>query len=926
MFLKSIELFGFKSFADRVRIDFTDGIAVILGPNGCGKSNIVDAIKWVVGEQSTKTLRAGKMEDVIFNGTEKRHPLNVAEVTLHFSNSDGILPMETSEISIKRRLFRTGDSEYYINRSQVRLREIRELFFDTGIGVSAYSIIEQGKIDQILSNRPEDRRLIFEEAAGITKFRMRGVETEKKLARTKDNLRQVDSILGEVSRNYEVLKIQAKKAASYRELRDLVFDCEMKLQLLILAESRKKKKKTEGNFAAITREKRSIQAEIDGLNAAIQSGTDRMNEMESELVEVQKNLYGLDLERTAGDNQKRILKERLGEVNEAISAGKAREDAVRAKLSKLETEKDSTRETHLQLTRQIEEITANAENFQRDIARFDENRSNNQERIEENNGNVKSLEAKLEDMRSKHRKITDDIVTQLDQRLKESGYSYSDRQRMEKEIEETLQLLRIHLEGKQAIVLDMEQIPWQKKEHIEKLIGQIKELIDVSLNRIETLGKTMEDYKNTTPSFLDDFLSPKGVITQKRGLDDSIGENQEQIQKLRQENEDLLVENRRLAEKSDTYKKTLEELRVASAKMETQRSTLDRELKRFNDELSEQETALQSTSRETDENTKRIQAIEKQLHRLDLESSDFESKGKKLHLSRGKLERGIAELNDRLALDEEQLKIRTMEVAGLREQEEQVNIQLAETKRDIRHIFDGFKERHSRDLSEYENNLAEITESRGQIRQKLAATREEIRQMGQVNLMAPEEFSEVRERYEFLSGQIEDLQKAHSDLKRISEEIQTACLDRYHSMYNKIKKNFRLVFRKLFGGGKAELSLLNPEDTLNSGIDIVVQPPGKKLESIALLSGGERSLTAAALIFAIYMAKPSPFCFLDEIDAALDEENIRRFAEMLREFSENCQFVIISHNKRTISIADTLLGITMEETGVSKLISARLRN
>ena len=926
MFLKSLELFGFKSFADRVRIDFADGIAVILDPNGCGKSNIVDAIKWVVGEQSTKTLRAGKMEDVIFNGSENRRPLNVAEVTMQFSNSDRILPMEMPEISIKRRLFRTGESQYFINRDQVKLREIRELFFDTGIGVSAYSIIEQGKIDRILSNRPEDRRLIFEEAAGITKYRVRGVETEKKLTKTSENLRQVDSILGEVNRNYKVLKVQAEKATGFRELRDIVFDCEMKLQLLILEDSRKKKKKTEGKYAAISKEKRSGQVEFDKLKGVIQSGTDSINEMESELVEVQKNLYGLDLERTAGEKQRRILAERLGEVNEAIAAGKAREDAVRAKLSKLEKEKESTRETLSKLIKQIDEITANALDFQRDIARFDENRSSNEGRIEENKGTIKSLETKLDGMRSRHRKITDDIVTQLDQRLKESGYSYSDRQRMENEMEEVLQFLRIHLEGKQTILLDMEQISWKKKEHIDKLIKQIRELVEISLKRIDTLGSIVEDYRKTTPSFLDDFLSPKGIITQKRGLDESIAKNQAQIQTLRQENEDLLVENRQLSGKSDTYRKTLGELRVAGAKIEIQRNTLDGELQRFDDEVVEQKSALQSTSRETDENAKRIQAIEDHVGRLDRESANNEKRGEKLLHSKSKLEKDINELNDRLTSDEVELKRKTAEIIGLREREEQINIQLAETKRDIRHILDDFRERHSRDLSEYEKNLTEIRESRGRIRQNLSATREKIKSLGQVNLMAPEEFSEVRERHEFLSGQIEDLQKAHADLKRISEEIQTACLDLYQNVYNTVKKNFQLAFRKLFGGGKAELILLNPEDTLNSGIEIVVQPPGKKLESIELLSGGERSMTAAALIFAIYMAKPSPFCFLDEIDAALDEENIRRFVQMLRDFSENCQFVIISHNKRTISVADALFGITMEETGVSKLISTRLRN
>jgi len=332
VFLKSLELFGFKSFADRSRIEFTDGISALLGPNGCGKSNIVDAIKWVLGEQGTRSLRADRMEDVIFNGTEARKPLNVAEVSLALANDGGLLPIEMPEVVIKRRLYRSGESEYFINNTPVKLKEVRELFYDTGIGKSAYSITEQGKIDQVLSNKPEERRLIFEEAAAITKFKIRGQEAERKLERTEENMRQVESIITEVKRSHDTLKGQCDKTLRFRQLREESFDVELDIQLLRLKGFLELKNEKNRSLEERTGRRDSLRGEIDGINEHLEKNLDAVNAMESRLAENQKKLYGLGLEKNGLDGQERMLAERLGEIEAKAASDAVKEKSLRERI------------------------------------------------------------------------------------------------------------------------------------------------------------------------------------------------------------------------------------------------------------------------------------------------------------------------------------------------------------------------------------------------------------------------------------------------------------------------------------------------------------------------------------------------------------------------------------------------------------------
>ncbi|OHD76164.1 MAG: chromosome segregation protein SMC [Spirochaetes bacterium RBG_16_67_19] len=926
MRLKSIEILGFKSFPDRTRLEFAEGITALVGPNGCGKSNIVDAIKWVLGEQSARTLRADQMDAVIFNGTEGRKPLNVAEIELQLSNDGRELLPGAAEIAVKRRLFRSGESEYFINGTAVRLREIREMFYDTGIGKSAYSIMEQGRIDQILSTRPEERRTVFEEAAGITKYRIKGQEAERKLEKTQENIRQVEGILGEVKRSHDSLKAQAEKTQAYRVLRERVFALELDIHLVRLKELTQERDRLEEKLTRQQAERGRLKGEIDSIRQAMEQGIDQVNTMESSLVENQKALYRIDLERSTKENQVKMLRERLAEIEREIAAV---EERARALGKKLEASKDGHSQKNSQLAELaglLADVEKNIEGFQTDIRQFEERIGGNEKMIAAAAEQAAGLEAEVERLRGDLRQITDDIVTQLDQKLKELGYSAAGRQAAEARIISALDALRIQLMGKVRLVEDYRLLGHLGEAELARLLSSTASTFQEILNRIEELAGHFADYRRWTPLFLEEFLAPEGIITRKREIDQRITATLAGIALKRGEADQLSVENRALSGKINEYQRTLEELRVNRARMYAQRTAFAGELERLAREIAEQDLALRESRGEADKARERHAAVEAQIAGLAEEARRLEAEDRRVKKELASLEGAISQKNKNLARTEQSLKSRGGELEQSQGHIEKLQVAQAELKTEIRGLHASFQEAHSRDLAEHEERMFEIRTPLKELRGELSGVREELKKLGQVNLMAPEEFAEVAQRYQFLAGQLEDLRKANADLVEITKEIRTESAEMFLATYNTIKKNFHMMFRRLFGGGRAELKLLDADNVLESGIEIYAQPPGKKLENINLLSGGEKTLTAIALLFSFFMVRPSPFCVLDEIDAALDEQNVLRFIHVLKEFAAGSQFLIVTHNKKTISSADTFLGITMEESGVSKIVSLRVEN
>ena len=934
MFLKSLDILGFKSFADRTRVDFADGITALLGPNGCGKSNVVDAIKWVLGEQASKAMRAEKMEDVIFNGTESRKPLNVAEVTLTLANETGLLPIDMPEIQIKRRLYRSGESEYFINQTLVKLKDVRELFWDTGVGKAAYSVMEQGKIDQILSSKPEERRYLFEEAAGITRYKVRGAEAERKLEKTEENMRQVDGILGEVKRSYDSLKIQADKTLKYRTLREDIFQNELDIQLLRLKQFNSERDRRADELASRTKERDSVKTEIDAINKSLEENMDVVNSMEENLVQHQKEIYGLAVEKNGKEKEAKLLAERRAETKAKVQQNESREKAIQIKIEELLEDADEQEGVVRDLKKRVEDIEKNIASFEESVSAAAARMGHNDEESRRADVDIVRLEAERAGLETELEAITDDIVSELDSRLKDVGYSAQERRRAEEALDETLARLRTVLSGREALFKDFSDAVARAQgggslpssAELRKFAdGAVAALSDASRDA-DKARELFDAYRKTTPAFIDEFLSPEGVMTKKRALDAKVRASKDAVATLRDRIASLRAENDGLGVKIEEYRKTLEELRVNRVRMATQAQSAEEQARLIRRELSGQEGLLKTAQDELFLDRKRYEEIAEQIEDAEADIVDIERRGRKLSEELDSLEKDIAKRNGDVAGKQESVKKRLAELGRVQQSLEKIHLDLVQSETEIRNIQDNFRETHSRDLMEFEERMFTISTPTAELREKLAASRAALKDLGSVNLMAPEEFAEAKERYDFLSGQLADLSKARDDLERITAEIRAESSELFLATYNKIKKNFHNMFRRLFGGGRAELRLSDPNHVLESGIEIYAQPPGKKLENITLLSGGEKSMTAVGLLFATYMVKPSPFCLLDEIDAALDEANVLRFVQLLREFGNTSQFIVITHNKKTVTGAKTLLGVTMEESGITKVISVRLES
>lgn len=924
MFLKSLEIFGFKSFADRSRVDFSEGISALLGPNGCGKSNVVDAIKWVVGEQSARSLRAESMEDIIFNGTETRKALNVAEVTLTISNEKGVLLLDVPEVAIKRRLYRSGESEYFINNQPARLKELRELFWDTGIGKSAYSVMEQGRIDQILSSKPEERRYLFEEAAGITKHKARSREAELKLERTEENMRQVEGILGEVKRSHDTLKSQSEKTLAYRVLRDEVFNAELDLHLLRLRGFVNEKDRRDSEIVQRTGERDSLKKQIDGINLSLEENLDIVNSMEAKLVDVQKTVYGLAVERVGKEKERKLLSERVAETRAKIDQGRLKLRALTERLEGLREDEDEKNEILRGHKGRIAEIEKNIQGFEGSIRAAEERIRANEASMARAEADIAAFDADLLRAQSELDAITEDIVGELDARLKESGYSASERKSAEEAIEALIAGIIARLSGKAAILDDLARLKDYGAPEARALMESARTAMAESADRAKELKERYEAYRRTTPSFIDEFLSPEGIITKKRAVDAQMSAMKAGIAERRERILALREENRELSLRIDEYRKTLEELRGNRIRMQTQVLAAEESLGMIRREIASQEGYYRELDNETNLEVRRLAEAEEDLSSIDEEIAGIEKRGRELTAELERLEKDIAIKNSDLGKRQDELKKKIEKLGALQTELERQHLGLAQTETEIRNVKDNFREQYGRELVEFEERMYELRAQAADLRERLSERKQKLKDLGSVNLMAPEEYAEVKERFEFLSTQLGDLEKAREDLKRITREIRDESAEMFLATYNRVKKNFHNMFRRLFGGGRGELRLVDPDHVLESGIEIYAQPPGKKLENISLLSGGEKSLTAIALLFATYMVKPSPFCFLDEIDAALDEQNVIRFVNLLREFGRTSQFIIITHNKKTVTGADSLLGVTMEESGVSKVIAVRL--
>ncbi|MDE6704564.1 MAG: AAA family ATPase [Treponemataceae bacterium] len=924
MFLKSLDIHGFKSFADKTHVEFADGITALLGPNGCGKSNVVDAVKWVLAENKAKNLRAGAMEDVIFNGTETRPPLNIAEVTLTISNENDLLPLDDAEIAIKRRLFRDGTNEYFINNRQVGPTEIRRLFMDTGVGKAAYSVMEQGKIDQILSSKPEDRRYLFEEAAGISRSKTEVAEAERELERTRQNLAQIEVALVENKRRYETLKVQSEKTIQYRTLKESIFSYELDIQLLKLKEFTQNKARHEQSLKETEQKRNAVQDEIQQILATLTESNDKIKDLQNAMTNLQQDLVRIQSEKTGKLDLAKQLNLQAGVIREKIGQLEVHKRAVQERIDDLNDEIDGQEADLHEKTKQLGDVQKNIDSFQDNIDTAARHIDENRRRVDESAQEIERLNEERARFQQELTAITEDIVTELDAKLRDSGFSSAESQKSKEALLTSIGRLRVYADGRRNIFSDFAAISGHGESECKQLAADAVSALDEIGSLIKDIENAVETYAATMPAFIDEFLAPEGIITQKRGIDGKIAQNAQKIITIQEHIADCRSQNADLAAKIDEYKDTLAKLRVNEGTMRAQIDAARQQTDILRRSLANEQATLRQTENDLYAEQQRQEDYDGQIYEIQQTLAQIEEQGRACVKAISDLNDEIDRCNSSVSGKQHDLRKKQDEQAKYQDQYEKLTLSLVTSDSDIKNIKQNFIDAHSRDLMEFEERMYKITTPTAVLRDKLFSAREDLKSLGQVNLMAPEEFGEQKERYEKLQASFDDTNKSLENLIRVSEEIKSKSTEMFLDTYNKIKKNFHNMFRRLFVGGRAELRLVDPQNVLTTGIDILAQPPGKKMENIALLSGGEKTMTAVALLFATYQVRPSPFCLLDEIDAALDDKNVSSFVQALRSFARLSQYIVITHNKKTVMGARTMLGVTMEESGVSKIITMRL--
>lgn len=1182
MRLKKLYIHGFKSFADRVEMTFEHGVTGVVGPNGCGKSNISDAVRWVLGEQSARQLRGSRMEDVIFNGTEKRRRMAYCEVTLTFDNEDRSLPSDYTEVAVTRRVFRTGESEYLLNGAACRLKDVVDLFRDTGIGRDGYSIVGQGRVGEILSQKSEDRRQVFEEAAGIVKYKARKSEAEKRLDNTEQNLSRIADIISELESRLEPLRLQSEDARKYLAMREEQKGLD--LNVFLIRSERYQEKIAELRLTAENMRETLAQNEREqqALNERRESVQNQLSEREEKAAELRESLQALIQEVEAQEGQANVLRERLaasrreqarvedekraaeegetgmrrrietleGEIareGEGVAAREERQAALDRALeeaetaaARLETEAEDAKERVIRfmndmgdvkseqarltalgeaIDRQLTSLSAGAEEDSRVTADLTRAVEDAEGVWDEENDRLKALNEAAREISERTRRAGEEyerltaesqkllsIKQELGSRLKlltemqrdYEGYNLSVKQvLMEAErrggagVHGVVASI-LHAPQKLERALDMvlggtlQNVVVDRDEDAKAMIEYLKRnrygratflpissirgrTLDMGERRVLSmpgcvgLASEMVTYDPIYRGIVENLLGRtviaedlnSGIAIQRAGryqfrlvtLDGDVMHSGGSMTggSVQSRMTSLLSREREITESTENMKKLTEKLAQAQNQLkkgEEERAALKRERAQLFDDVHQQEIAVTRaedhlarareelnghTGRAARVNEARAQLAEQkaeilsQLDALGQRRETTEDEGEalrkkaqalqtslsekraalnaqrqeagdarvalatakrgfealkqdlsRLNAQKGDAARALAEAAEsllalacRLKADEEaltteegRLELARRGLNGAREDfqradESRLKAQtelkeISESAERLRVATEEFTDRSHRAemaLSRAENDLEQMTAriwedyqltyegaepfrdpdfKLAESEKRLNTLRAAIRAMGPVNVSAMDEYRETSERYRELSAQRDDLERAKNDLMGIISELTGKMETQFRAQFEQLDVYFRQTFTELFGGGRAELRLEDPKDALNTGIEIVAQPPGKKLQMLSLLSGGERALTAIAILFAMLKLKPTPFCILDEIEAALDDANIDNFAEYLQTYSNKTQFVVVTHRKGTMSRCDALYGVAMEEKGVSKLVSVKL--
>ncbi len=992
MFFKRLELNGFKSFADPVTIEFTDGITCIVGPNGSGKSNISDAIRWVLGEQSPKMLRGGKMEEVIFAGTQNRKAKGMAEVTLVIDNSDHMLPIDYSEVAITRRMYRSGESEYLINKNICRLRDIRELIMDTGIGVEGYSVIGQGKIADIVSNKMDSRREIFEEAAGVVKYRSRKAEAERKLDAAVIDLSRVNDIIGEIEGRIDKLKEDSEKAEEYLSIKDKAADVEINIILKQIEQADQKGSAVKEEIEELAKAMDAAEKEKTASEESLRDMRIRGKDLEDKLVMLRSDLarcidevhelsardsvnkekrVSLDnevkrLEGEISDTDSKINRERANaeEMAKTVSSSAAECEELKTKLQEKQKEAQQAEKSQLEAETLLEKASYELERLKVERGKLSA-RINLLEELERSyegyNGAVKYLMDK---------KLKGIIGTLGDLLIVPRGYELAIETELGGKLQnivckdddvasKAIEMLKRDKAGRLTFLpvdnmkvqppLPVDRFKGKKgfiglASELVKCEGGYQDIVDYVLGNVVLCDKLDNALAMSASSDgPHKFVTLEGEIINMAGAltGGSLKNNSSNILTRRAEKEDLIKQLEDLDRALSEASKAKEDAQAAftgagAGRAKEEEMQIRMELNSSSLRLQNAKDVESLVRTGIDELVKERKSREKSLEsaRLQIEQIEEFTKAASSLLAEKEAEKASAdEKLSKAQVEKDSISdsIEKMENENGVLQEKVYEIQLKKHDAELRQTrFDTQTESLKDKLwEEFEMSYAQAAEHEDPdfvLSKALRESREykeRLREIGDVNVGAIEEYKAVSERYGFLTSQRDDIQKAMDELRKVISDMDRIIKARFKENFDTVVVNFEETFKELFKGGHARLTLEDPDNPLESAIEIEAQPPGKKLQNMNLLSGGEKTLTAIALMFAVLKSKPTPFCILDEIEAALDETNIDTVASYIRSFA-GPQFTLITHQKLTMEYADVLYGVTMPESGITQILSLKL--
>lgn len=916
MFLKSLELNGFKSFADKTHIDFTDGITSLLGPNGCGKSNIVDSIKWVLGEQSTKTLRASRMDDVIFSGTETRKPSSMAEVTLTIDNENRNLPTDVPEIVIKRRLFRSGDGEYYLNGQRCLLKNIKELFMDTGVGKSAYSILEQGKIDQILSNKPEDRRYIFEEAAGISRFKVKCNEAQNRIQKAEENINQLTTVLNEVKRTYDRTKVQASKALKWQELKDKAFFLDVDIKLSRVDTFMKLKDLRE-------KEEEDAKRTSEELHLKLGAFDDDISSSSSVVSQYQEKSKNLEISIGRADAMLSSLSETIVALKDSYKQYLEKYESSEKRCKDIEDEINRNKEDKENYESSLESLSERLEEKESQIKYAENALTNARIEIAKLNETIREAEDSNSKLDENLRSLSEELKSVIESLIKEvdanTGTEYSAK-RYDGANHQLVSLLN-------ELLSDIKS----REEFLNSLPSGVEYSKDIALKdylkieeKIRKVSLLFSQFKDSIPPVINTILSPEGLVSKKRGIVEREDNARELILNNRKTIDGARVQIESRESDILSLQTTISSLKELIGSLRASIENNKETIKRLSDTILKRELDLQDERDGSEIAKKRLYEVAERINSKNEEKTKAEN-------SIVSLKKELEETNKELGEQYKSLNDKRQEkealLARINEEEKKAvaaSMYIESINNEIQTVFTTFFETYARNLNEFEDRLTPDLKDETTLKAEFDAVNQEIKSLGNINHAAKDEFDQAEDQYKFYSKQLDDYNKAKVDMESVLNEILDKSKEMFLASYKEISDNFQAMFKRLFGGGRAELSLTEPDEVLTSGIEILAQPPGKSMSTLSLLSGGERSMTAVALLFATYQVKPSPFCILDEIDAALDDRNIGYFLDVLQDFAQTSQFIIITHNTHTVTGGNAMLGVSQMEAGVSTAVSYRI--